>query len=64
MVGPFAIPCVARTLAMVTKSVAFVTPYSQTNPYRRSAELKAPRRKYLIAASFAKRSVRWIPAST
>ena len=26
MVGPFAIPCVARTLAMVTKSVAFVTP--------------------------------------
>jgi hypothetical protein len=30
IVGPFAIPCAERKLAIVTKSVAFVTPYSQT----------------------------------
>src|SRR5207248_11706624 len=32
IVGPLAMPCVASTPAIVAKSVAWVTPYSQTKP--------------------------------
>ncbi|OLC11115.1 MAG: hypothetical protein AUH39_00355 [Chloroflexi bacterium 13_1_40CM_67_9] len=32
IVGPFAMPCAARTFAIVAKSVAFVTPYSHASP--------------------------------
>ena len=49
---------------MSANDVEPATPYSHAKPYSSSAELNAPRRKYLSAASFEVRSCRCMPART
>src|ERR1700741_1734590 len=53
IVGPFPMPFSWSTAGMWSYRVEPVTPKGQANPYTRSAELNAPRRKYFSAASFA-----------
>ena len=63
-VAPFVRPPTATASAMPANVVVPERPYSHAKPYRSIAELNAPRRKYLSAASLLKRSRRAIPAST